>query len=394
VLNKIACIPNLSKGRLYSEDEHPHVNCFLHDRDRIINSAAFRRLGYKTQVFVNHEGDHYRTRLTHSIEVAQIARNVSMALGLNPDLAETIALSHDLGHPPFGHAGEDALNLAMADFGGFDHNAQTIKIISKLEKRYASFDGLNLCWETLEGIAKHNGPLTGVNSSKKKPLHLFIENFNSNFDLALDKFPSLEAQVANHSDDIAYNNHDLEDGCRAGLIEFDELSQIELIYNALRAVEKEYGNIQKQRLIFETIRKIKQMMIKDLLQSSQERIKDLRIETLDDVRNCSDNLIDFSEEFAILNQQIKSMLHSKLYNHFKVNKMTNKAKRVVGELFHILMNDPNCLPTEWQLLISDKNNDLSKAITICDYISGMTDRFIIREYRSFFELSQNRAEIY
>lgn len=389
MLSKIAAHSKNSRGRLYEDDLTTVSNCFQRDRDRIINSGAFRRLAYKTQVFVNHVGDHYRTRLTHSLEVSQIARTIAGSMNLCEDLAETLALSHDIGHPPFGHAGEDALNFCMSKFGGFDHNAQTIKIVTELEKRYAGYDGLNLTWETLEGIAKHNGPLIGSKAAKQKALDPIIIKCNKLLELELDKFASLEAQIASLSDDIAYNNHDLEDGCRAKLITVEELESVELISKTIRTVEKKYGKLPSQRLIFEATRYMKQHMIADLIKTTTAKIKELGIETCEEIRNADQPLVCTSEVFTKYNLEIREILTRKVYNHYKVSKMSNKARHIIIELFKIFMNDPACLPTEWKSLIKDQTNEEKKARVICDYISGMTDRFVIKEYQSFFDLSQS-----
>ncbi len=388
MLSKIATNHKHSKGRLFQDDLSLELNCFQIDRDRIINSGSFRRLAYKTQVFANHVGDHYRTRLTHSLEVAQIARTIAKSMNLCEDLAETLALSHDMGHPPFGHAGEEALNLCMAEYGGFDHNAQTIKIVTELEKCYAQYDGLNLSWETLEGIVKHNGPLTGQYTAQKKDLDPVIKKYNSANDLDLDKFASLEAQIASLSDDIAYNNHDLEDGCRAGIIFIDELEPLELMWDIIKAIKKKHGNLSQQRLIFESIRHMKHCMIIDLIDTTNARIKSLGIETHQDVKNANQNIACFSESFEQYNKTIKKLLMTKVYKHYQVNKMTHKAKDIVQKLFTVFMNDASCLPTEWQNLIDQERSNDIKARVICDYIAGMTDRFVIKEYMSFFDLSQ------
>ena len=389
MLSKIATHSKNSRGRLFEDDLNTVSNCFQRDRDRIVNSGAFRRLAYKTQVFVNHVGDHYRTRLTHSLEVSQIARTIATSMNICEDLAETLALSHDIGHPPFGHAGEDALNSCMSKFGGFDHNAQTIKIVTKLEQRYAMYDGLNLTWETLEGIAKHNGPLIGPKAAKQKPLDPIIIKCNKDLELELDKYASLEAQIASLSDDIAYNNHDLEDGCRAKLISIDELESVELISKTLKTVEKKYGKLSPQRLIFEATRYMKQYMIADLIKTTNSKIKELGIETCEDIRNAGEPLACSSDVFSKYNTEIREILTKRVYNHYKVSEMSNKARHIVVELFKIFMNDPVCLPIEWKSLISDKNSEQQKARVICDYISGMTDRFVIKEYQSFFDLSQS-----
>lgn len=389
MLNKIATQSRNSRGRLYKDDLSTVSNCFQRDRDRIINSGAFRRLAYKTQVFANHIGDHYRTRLTHSLEVSQIARTIASAMSLSEDLSETLALAHDLGHPPFGHAGEYALNICMKDFGGFDHNAQTLKIITELEKRYADYDGLNLTWETLEGIVKHNGPLSGEHAYTKKDIHSIIKKYNKDNDLELNKFSSLESQIASLSDDMAYNNHDLEDGCRAGLIAIEELESIDLLWKTIKTVEKNFGKIPQQRMIFEATRYMKHYMIADLIQNTNAKIKELGIETCQDVRNAGQPIACLSGVFAEYIIHIKSLLTKRVYNHYTVNKMTSKARYIVMELFNTFMNDPSCLPPEWKILIKDTSSDQRKAVVICDYIAGMTDRFVVKEYQSFFDFSQN-----
>lgn len=393
MLVSYACNPLTSRGRLVKEADDPYRNEFHRDRDRIVSSACFRRLAYKTQVFVNHEGDHYRTRLTHSLEVAQIARVIANKLQICEELAECLALAHDLGHAPFGHAGEDALNKVMGDFGGFNHNAQTIKIITKLEQRYANFDGLNLTWETLEGVVKHNGPLSGKFAINKK-IPLYIKEFNDVFCLELDKFPSLEAQVAAISDDIAYNNHDIEDAFRAEILELDDIMSIEILAKAVENVEKSHGYLPKQRLIFEATRFVIRQMITDVLDNTKLNIKQQKINTIDDVRNAGMMIVDFSESFAKFNYQIKEMLRSKVYNHFRVNRMTNKAKRVVRELFKLFMDDPTCLPNNWKAMINAKSSEKEIAVIICDFIAGMSDRFAIREHKSFYDLSLHNSQIH
>jgi dGTPase len=382
--------PSMSRGRLFNEIKCDLRSDFQRDRDRILHSAAFRRLEYKTQVFVNHEGDHYRTRLTHSLEVAQIARSVSRILGINEDLAEALALAHDLGHPPFGHAGEDALNEAMREFGGFDHNAHTIKILTNLEHRYADFNGLNMSWETLEGIAKHNGPLIGINAKNMDNIvPKAILEFNEKFDLALDKFSSLEAQVASLADDIAYNNHDIEDGLRANLFQVEQLFDLPIVGEVFKGVINKYGKLEQQRLIHESIRRLMKKMIEDLVEVTKNNIVKYNIKSSDDIRNLHCLVADFSEEMVIANTKLKEFLFRNVYKHYKINRMTSKAKRVIKELFYLYFNEPECLPTQWrQLADGAKSNHTAQVVS--DFIAGMTDRFAFKEHGSLYDLSYNK----
>lgn len=373
--------------RLIAEEPSKTRTPYQRDRDRIIHSIAFRRLEYKTQVFVNHEGDHFRTRLTHSLEVAQIARTLSRTLGLNDDLAEALALGHDLGHPPFGHAGEEGLNERMGSYGGFDHNAQTLKILTTLEHHYASFDGLNLCHDTLEGVVKHNGPLIGKYAvhPDKQPHHSILE-YNKKNDLELDSFPSVEAQVAALADDIAYNNHDLDDGLRAGLFTLKDLCAIPLIKQEYETVFKLYPHIPENRVIHELTRRLIDAMTLDMLFETRKRIKGAGIETIHDVRNHRHAIAAFSEDMITYIKTLKSFLVDHMYNHYKVVRMTTKAKRVVRELFDFYMDEPKCLPKDWY----DRLENCSvagRAQHICDYIAGMTDRFAIQEHRKLIDYS-------
>jgi dGTPase len=372
-----ACDPQSSRGRLSFEAQDPTRSLYQRDRDRIIHSAAFRRLEYKTQVFVNHEGDHYRTRLTHSLEVAQLARSMSRALRLNEDLAEALALAHDLGHTPFGHAGEDALKEAMKDFGGFDHNAQTLRILTKLEHRYASFDGLNLTWETLEGVAKHNGPVA-------KPPRA-IADYVKKHDLELDTFAGMEAQLASLSDDIAYNNHDIDDGLRSGLFTVAEICEVPVVGRAFAEVRKLYGDIDEHRLTHEAIRRMIHAMVLDVLAETGERILKHRVTSPDEVRRLAGPLVAFSGGMDAQIRQLKGFLRKHMYRHWRVNRMTSKARRVVKELFTFFLEEPDCLPTEWQKL-AGKAGTKQTAEVVADYLAGMTDRFAIEEHRRIFEV--------
>ena len=388
ISKKIICDYNTSKGRLYQEPFGSDFRtCFQRDRDRIIHASSFRRLKHKTQVFVSNEGDHYRTRLTHTIEVAQVARSVSRALGLDEDLTEALALAHDLGHPPFGHAGENVLNNKMKDYGGFDHNAQTIKILTKLEETYAAFQGLNLTWETLEGIAKHNGPLTGK-SAHKKHRDNYIFEYNKLHDLHLDKFSSLESQIASLSDDIAYNCHDIDDSIRAGLIDIYELSHIDLIGSAINHVNKQHARLENGIFVSEVTRYILKTMVYDLIDSTMKNVKENGIETAEDVRNSDKMIAKFSEELEDSIQKIKQFLMAKVYRNYKVNRMTQKAEIAISSLFDFYMDNPGCLPDKWSVKanIDDKN---IRANVICDFIAGMTDLYAIKEYGSIFNLEKN-----
>ncbi len=378
LLKPYAVIPENVRGRLFDEPESSTRTSIQRDRDRIIHSHAFRRLEYKTQVFVNHEGDYYRTRLTHSLEVAQISRSLCRNLGLNEDLGEALALAHDLGHPPFGHAGEDGLHEAMKDFGGFDHNAQTIRILTKLEQRYAAFDGLNLTWETLEGIAKHNGPV-------KNPPRAIIE-YNEVHDLELDTYPSLEAQVAALSDDIAYHNHDIDDGLRAKVFSIDELMTVELAANVINEVRATYKDISISRLIHETNRRLINMMVADLIRQTNKNIKDNRIETVDDARKVGKATVNFSAEMQEHNRCLKNFLMQNMYRNYRVNRMSSKARRTVIELFKIFLAEPSCLPDEWRRETAEPNS-LKTAHIVCDFIAGMTDRFAIDEHKKMFDVA-------
>ncbi|WP_144300213.1 deoxyguanosinetriphosphate triphosphohydrolase [Elioraea rosea] len=368
--------PGRTRGRLVAEPEGEGRGPFQRDRDRIVHSTAFRRLKHKTQVFVVHEGDHYRTRLTHSLEVAQIARSGARRLALNEDLAEALALAHDLGHPPFGHAGEEALNAAMAEFGGFDHNAQALKVVTLLERRYAAFDGLNLAWETLEGLAKHNGPVTDPPP--------YVAEFAARFDLDLAGHASAEAQLASLADDIAYTNHDLDDGLRAGLFSLDELRGLAMVGEAIAEAEAAWPG--SDRLQHETIRRLINRMVGDLIGETARRLDAAAPASADAIRRLGAPVAAFSEAGDRARREIKAFLFARMYRHFRVNRMTSKAKRVVRELFAGLHAEPNCLPTEWQEGAGEPG-DARTAALVCDYIAGMTDRFALDEHRRLFDLS-------
>jgi dGTPase len=376
-----ACRPEESRGRLVAEPESAVRTAFQRDRDRVIHSAAFRRLKHKTQVFVYHEGDYYRTRLTHSLEVAQIARTISRVLGLNEDLAEALALAHDLGHTPFGHAGEAALAEANADFGGFDHNDQTLRILTQLEHRYAEFDGLNLTWETLEGVVKHNGPLVGKKGAK--PLPETIAAYNQRHDLELAHFASAEAQVASLSDDIAYNNHDVDDGLRAGLFAVADLVDVPVVGPVFREVMERYPRLAEPRLIHESIRRVIDLMVRDLLDETRARIRDCKARSADDIRRLGEPVVAFSAAMRANDKALKAFLFERMYRHYKVNRMASKARRVVQELFALFLAEPECLPTEWRQEAGPAGSPRTARI-VADYIAGMTDRFALDEHARLF----------
>ncbi len=373
-----ACLPERSRGRLYPEPESPTRTPFQRDRDRIIHADAFRRLQYKTQVFVYHEGDHYRTRLTHSLEVAQITRSVCRQLGLNEDLAEAVALAHDLGHTPFGHAGEDALSAAMAPFGGFDHNEQAFRLVTEIESHYASFDGLNLSWECLEGLAKHNGPILDP-----RP---YFAAYTERQDLELASYPSAEAQVAALADDIAYNNHDIADGLRSGFITREELAGLPLVGAIFAEVERLHPGLEASRFRHEAVRRLINAMVEDLLNETRQRLESLRPQSVEDVRGLGQPLVAFSAEMQSTNRLIKRFLFQRLYRHFRVNRMMVKARRIVSELFEQYQQAPICLPDEWRRRAEAADGEAGTARLIADYIAGMTDRYAMAEHAKLFDL--------
>jgi dGTPase len=369
-----------TRGRHHDEPSTTSRSEYQRDRDRIIHSTAFRRLEYKTQVFINHEGDLFRTRLTHSLEVAQIARSIARNLQLNEDLVEAISLAHDLGHTPFGHAGQDALNLCMKNYGGFEHNLQSLRVVDDLEERYASFNGLNLTFETREGILKH----CSLNNAKKlgDVGQRFIEK----------KQPSLEAQLTNLADEIAYNNHDIDDGIRSGLITEAQLMDVELFSYHREIVRRMYPELVGKRVISETIRRMINTLITDLIYTSTERIKDCNPNSIEDVRNAN-AMIAFSDEIANEAKALKIFLHEHLYRHYLVNRMSHKAKNTIKELFEVLMENPTLLPPDYQVNfkesgISIVNIELKQARKITDYIAGMTDRFAIREHKKLYLIEE------
>ncbi len=375
----------MTRGRLHREPESATRTPFQRDRDRIIHSSAFRRLKYKTQVFVYHEGDYFRTRLTHSLEVAQIARSIARVLGLDEDLAEALALAHDLGHTPFGHAGEGALDRCMTDYGGFDHNAQTLRIITKLEERYVSFDGLNLSWEVLEGIAKHNGPVLREGEGKEH-LPRAIAEYAVAQDLELHTYASAEAQVAALADDIAYNNHDIDDGLRAGLFTIDDLLAVPMVGEVFREAFDAAPMAEEGRIIHEAIRTLIGRMVNDLIAETRARIEESAVSSVEDVRALGRPLVAFSPEMRENDAALKAFLFERMYRHYRVNRMTSKARRTVENLFQILHEEPELLPPEWQAGC-DGGQGGETARQVCDFIAGMTDRFAILEHRRLFDLN-------
>jgi dGTPase len=377
-----ACDPAKSRGRLIPEPPSETRTPFQRDRDRIIHAQAFRRLKHKTQVFVQHEGDHYRTRLTHSLEVAQIARSIARTLGLDEDLAEALALAHDLGHPPFGHAGEEALDLCMQPFGGFDHNEQTFRVLTSLERRYPTFDGLNLTWEALEGIVKHNGPLTGFKGTgpaasakaQARPVPRSIAEFSARWDLELGEFASLEAQVAAVSDDIAYNNHDIDDGLRAGLFTLKDLADVPLAGPIVAAVRRDHPGLDENRAMHETVRRMIGEMVEDVIAETRRRLFAAQVTSPEEVRALGHPLAVFSEAMRQNDIGLKRFLFAHMYRHERVTKMTEQAKLVVADLFDRHLAEPNLLPADWQAEVGAPG-DAKTARLVADYIAGMTDNF-------------------
>lgn len=383
MLASYATDPQHSKGRLYSETLTPYRNEFERDRDRIIHSNAFKRLQYKTQVFINHEGDHYRNRLTHSLEVSTVARSIARTLRLSEHLAESVALAHDLGHTPFGHAGEEALNECMENFGGFSHNAHSLKILTKIEHKYASYEGLNLTWEVLEGIVKHNGPIK-TNTPK------FITDFNAEYDLDLLKYSSAEAQLASLSDDITYICHDIEDGFGADILHIHDLEEREILKNYIAEIRAKFPNIEQSSLIYETVRKLIHYLIKDLLDQTNQNLENYKIKTPGDIRNLSTQVVSFSASVDQEIIEIKRILHKKVYKHPHVEEVTDKCQIIVKGLFELYITDEALLPAEWIESIANAYDQKSRAILIADYIAGMTDRFAIQEYQTHYNLHFNK----
>lgn len=365
--------PATSKGRLVPEEESSFRSCFQRDRDRIIHASAFRRLKHKTQVFVEHEGDYYRTRLTHSIEVAQVARTISGALGLNGELTEAVALAHDLGHTPFGHTGEDALHALMAPYGGFDHNAQAIRIVTHLERHYAEFDGLNLTWETLEGLAKHNGPVTG-------DLPWALTDYAKLHDLELHTYASGEAQVAAISDDVAYNHHDLHDGLRAELFSTDELAELPILNDCFAEVDALYPGLNYYRRRHEALRRFFGVLVEDVITYARDQLTVLNPQSVTDIRHAGRAMVRFSDPVFADLKVIRAFLFDRMYRAPSVIKMRSEVTHVVNDLFPYFMAHPDQLPKQWRKDVEDARDATALARIVSDYISGMTDRFALQEH--------------
>lgn len=374
--------PEHSRGRLTPEPISRTRNAYARDRDRIIHATAFRRLKEKTQVFVAHEGDHYRTRLTHSLEVAQIARSLAHALRLDTDLAETVALAHDLGHPPFGHAGEDELQAQMAPWGGFDHNVQTFRVVTRLEHRYPQFEGLNLSWETVEGVVKHNGP---VSHRLHEPAWKAIADYAPGWDLRLGTFASLEAQAAAIADDIAYNNHDVDDGVQAGLFTLEDLSDVPLIGPVLHGVRRDWPGIDDRMLRIEAVRRMIGAMVEDVLAETEARIEAANVRSTEAVRTADRMLVAFSPAMLADLGVLRQFLFERMYRHYRVNRTRSQARRLLAEMFQLFMAEPATLPPEWSVR-GGVTDEARRARAVCDYIAGMTDRYAIEEHRKLFSL--------
>ena len=375
--------PARSRGRRWPESDSRTRTPFARDRDRIIHCSAFRRLKEKTQVFVAHEGDHFRTRLTHSLEVAQIARSIAKALGLDDDLAEAIALAHDLGHPPFGHAGEDELDDAMKGWGGFDHNVQTFRVVTELERRYPDFQGLNLTWETLEGVIKHNGPVDG---RLDRPSWRAVAEYDAAYPLELGGWASAEAQVAALADDIAYNNHDVDDGVQAGLFDMDELAETPLIGPVIRTTRDDYPGLEPRLLRLEAVRRMIGVMVEDVMTTTRERAKSSGVDSREAVRSLGKALVSFSPDMVQDLAALRDFLHTRMYRHYRVNRSRSQARRLLRELFDLFLREPTVLPNQWAGRVRVADGPAAKAHVVCDYIAGMTDRFAIEEHRKLFNL--------
>jgi len=373
MFDHLSATPQSSKGRLYKETDSDHNRSpYERDRSRVIHSSSFRKLKYKTQVFIESESDYYRTRLTHSLEVSQISRSICRLLKLNEDLGETVALAHDLGHPPFGHNGEKALNLAMQDHGGFNHNDQTLRVLTHIEKRHPDFDGLNLTWESLEGIVKHNGIVL-----KNIPFHTNL--YNNKHDLLLNKQPFFESQIAAISDDVAYNNHDVEDAIRAGLLSIDQLQENDFFKNIIMNLKKEYKKIDKKLLMFQVLRKSMSFMIEDIYKQTIKNIINSNIQTKEELQNNNHFIVSFSPSMNSKSQDIKSFLFYNVYNHQNLLDKRQNVEKIISNLFKYFYKSSNKLPNDWRSI----NEPIERII--CDYISGMTDRYASRLHKDLYE---------
>jgi dGTPase len=378
-----ATIAAATRGRLHPEPESRRRSVFQRDRDRIIHATAFRRLKHKTQVFIAPEGDHYRTRLTHSLEVSQIARAMARTLRLDEDLVEAIALAHDIGHPPFGHAGEEALNEVSQDYGGFDHNAQTLRVLVEIEQSYAVFDGLNLSWETLEGIVKHNGPVGDPGNGRSSEIH----DFNARFDLELLNFSSVEAQVAAIADDIAYGNHDLDDGLRADVFTIDDLQDVPHVWTVFQDVGEEHPHIDRTRLIHEAVRHLIGEMVEDVLNETGQRLELANVQSVAQIRAFGRPVVAFSKAMRQKERSLKAFLFKNMYRHDTVSEQTDRGRMVVQTLFTEFMKQPGLLPVQWRDRIRRVGDSKYKsARVIIDYIAGMTDRYAMTQWKGLMNI--------
>ncbi len=381
-----ACRPDQTVGRLYEENESATRSPFQRDRDRIIHASAFRRLKYKTQVFVYHEGDHFRTRLSHTLEVAQIARSIARALYVNEDLAEGVALAHDLGHTPFAHIGEEYLSECMKPFDGFEHNDQSLRVLTTLERKYPGWPGLNLTWETLEGVVKHNGPVI-LKDGQKLPATL--ADIQKQTDLRLDTYASLEAQVAAIADDIAYNNHDVEDGLRANMFELKDLEELALMGPILEKVRHDWPDVSEHYIIQESIREMIGAMVTDVLEETKKRLLAIDPQSPEDVRMAKQQMVAFSPAMYTMVEELRAFLLKRMYRHYTVNRIWTKVERMIPELFNAFMKQYKLLPDHWQKRVEDAGgliDNIAQARIVCDYIAGMTDRYAIREHERLFDL--------
>jgi dGTPase len=382
MLAPYACHPDASRGRLYPEGMSSFRSPFQRDRDRVIHSSAFRRLKHKTQVFVEHEGDYYRTRLTHTIEVAQVARTIAGVLGLNTDLAEAVALAHDLGHTPFGHTGEDAMEALMAPYGGFDHNAQALRIVTRLERHYADFDGLNLTWESLEGIAKHNGPVTGEYAAAKHagPVPYALAEVNAQWNLDLHTHASAEAQVAAIADDVAYSHHDLHDGLRSGLFDETDLMELPVTGPAFAEVDALYPNLDPMRRRHEALRRVFGRMVEDVIAVARNRLDAAQPQSVTDIRDLGTTVIRFSKPLYQELKAVRAFLFTRMYRAPSVMVERARVTDTINGLFPLFMAQPDLLPAEWQTDIAAVRDETDLARTVADYVAGMTDRFALQEH--------------
>lgn len=386
-LASYACRPDMSRGRVIEEEPSKHRTPYQRDRDRIIHTSAFRRLQYKTQVFVYYQGDHYRNRLSHTIEVSQIARTLARALMVNEDLAEGVALAHDLGHTPFAHMGEDILKVCMKDFGGFYHNDQSLRILTTLEKKYPLWRGLNLTWETLEGVAKHNGPvLRKGEAATRETLPIALYELSQKMDMELDRFASIEAQVAAIADDIAYNNHDVDDGLRAGFFTIEDIAALGLFIKPMELIRRKYPDITPPMMAAELIRRMIGAMIEDVLDTSFANIKRLNVQSPQDVANAGEQIVRFSADMEAKVNELRKFLMTRMYRHKTIEVIRTKVEKIIPDLFMAFRDSPNLLPEDWQEKIKafDEKDALARTRVVCDYVAGMTDRFAIGKHEELF----------